>query len=422
MMQEDEKKILQELGLDAEDISNIDLTENNAAEENVKSRRFSFGKLGKKISASPFKNEIPAKLKDAANVLVKKSDNLPIAIFMGYLNGANKSDVIDYAKGIAERNCTDLSIVKFKTFEYETGFVYEIHEGGEGKAYFPWINQKIDMDGIPEIRIRTAKKNIMVKKFQDRGITCVQLPTGSEFQETPGPVGTEKMEAYYTTKREFFLFSLLTFFFAFLVLITAVILRPQLQAEVVPLAVDYAKETATKNLPLMELENIRSRIVMNDQQYLEYIRFKNGKWEHKIGDIRSLAATSGSDQQTFPAVNSGIAQPANPSVPPIKSGTAAQEVNKGNQGASITGSSLPKPVSSAAGPQTASPQGTTVNAADKKVFSPASPPASPDSMASPDSKAKVSSKDSKEPLGTKSPVSPVTGGTAVNPTTDQASK
>lgn len=119
-----------------------------------------------------------------------KVKNMPIRVLMGYIPDATEKDAKAYALGIAEKHNESSEISYYGIFSFDRGFIYEVHEGGAGKAFTPSIVKKFkeiiaknnSEDGalnaeLPSAIIPSATRNLMVEKGED-GINCLLLPEG----------------------------------------------------------------------------------------------------------------------------------------------------------------------------------------------------------------------------------------------------
>lgn len=110
---------------------------------------------------------------------------LPVMVLMGYLPEVTSKDAMDYALGMAEKYLTQVGMAFFYVTKHDRGFIWEVHEGGPGKAYGPEISAKFGnnrlagANGSPlKVVLDTATRKVEVSQGVE-GLTAVLLPQGS---------------------------------------------------------------------------------------------------------------------------------------------------------------------------------------------------------------------------------------------------
>jgi hypothetical protein len=113
---------------------------------------------------------------------------LPIRLLAGFLSEVSERDAREFARGLAQKYCENLSIAYIDVFRFGSGWVYEVQEGGAGRAYLPAVIEHFLAQGEYEqgksvaVVLRTASRLVKVERTRD-GLTATQLP--EQAQETP---------------------------------------------------------------------------------------------------------------------------------------------------------------------------------------------------------------------------------------------
>lgn len=158
--------------------------------------------------------------------------SVPVKILIGYLPDVLERDAMEYAMGVAERNCEQSSITYFDVFKYDGGFVYEIHEGGRGKAYIPEIlkffEEAGDFDNLKPIKvyIHTAVRTVEVEKLR-KGLVAVWLPESKRMETTAGLEPKQDLIPATNQRTGFLVISAMFFIVSFLSMIVAAITQYQ---------------------------------------------------------------------------------------------------------------------------------------------------------------------------------------------------
>lgn len=158
--------------------------------------------------------------------------SVPVKVIIGYLPDVLERDAMEYAMGVAERNCEQSSITYFDVFKYDGGFVYEIHEGGRGKAYVPEIlkifDDSGDFDNLKPVKvyIHTAIRTVEVEKLR-KGLVAVWLPESKRLETTAGLEPKQDLIPATNQRTGFLVISSMFFIVSFLAMIVAAITQYQ---------------------------------------------------------------------------------------------------------------------------------------------------------------------------------------------------
>ena len=251
----------------------------------------------------------------------KKPVERPIRVLIGFLAEVSEREAREYAQGVADRNCQQISMVYFDAFRYGNGCAYEIHEGGNGRAYLPEIIKTFQASGAyrkdgeedASVFIPTATRMVQVSRTPE-GLQAFMLPENSTEEATPGLQGTTKMSPALPTLVAVLVAGAALFITGFLSLSLAMVSRIQpFEAAATP-AVENVTE-GFANSPLSRWAALQS---VSGDEYVKAVRFTNGKWEIQRGTAEappaSMPAASGA-----PGANGTEPATAVPHAPPVNS-------------------------------------------------------------------------------------------------------
>lgn len=216
-----------------------------------------------------------------ANEKKRKFQELPIRVFLGYLPEVTERDAREYALGIAERNCEQISLVYYDAYKMADGFAYEVHEGGNGRAYLPEIIEYFASKGRFEkggeadsVYIRTATRMVQVERTLG-GIQAFQLPESASETASDWLEGTSKMTAAIQTLKGFLVVGAALFTTGFLAMTMSLVSRIQPYDS----APEPVVERATDGFNLSPLSRWTTLQSVGAGEYVKALRFTKGKWE-----------------------------------------------------------------------------------------------------------------------------------------------
>ena len=202
---------------------------------------------------------------------------LPIKILIGYQPDVLARDAKEYAIGLAHKHFSDVGLAFWGVYEYENGFVFEIHEGGPGKAYGPEIIKFFQEQGPfdnskqNELRIKTATRTVQVLR-KERGLAGILLPENST-KEDSGIVPLKALEPCIDRRTKLLKFSMIiagSGIAALLICGSFFRLQPFEEIKTTE------HRVSAGNLPIFQW----NRIVLGPSEYLKTLQFKDGKWSH----------------------------------------------------------------------------------------------------------------------------------------------
>lgn len=72
--------------------------------------------------------------------------NPPISVVLGYIPDTSRKDAMQHAKGYAEDHLDAIENAWVALQAFRDGFIFELHEAGDGKAYLPEIVENLNTD------------------------------------------------------------------------------------------------------------------------------------------------------------------------------------------------------------------------------------------------------------------------------------
>lgn len=219
----------------------------------------------------------------------KDTGAVPIKVLIGYLPDVLERDVLEYAIGIAEKNFDQLAIVYYDVFKYDGGYVYEIHEGGSGKAFIPEILDYFDTTGEFDsatpvtVVIKTATRKVEVQKLR-QGLVAVLLPESNKTPASDFINPKQDLTPAFNQRTGFFVISAAFFIVSFFAMVVAALSRYQPYEEIkvpAPSKLDISK------LPSSQWRKIAENV--ENGKIVKAVKFKDGKWELTTADAAPAA-------------------------------------------------------------------------------------------------------------------------------------
>lgn len=244
----------------------------------------------------------------------QKPEIRPIRVLMGYLPEVSARDAREYAQGIAEKHFEQMGLVFFGAFPCDNGFVFEVHEGGEGKAYAPEILKHFESLGPFQVGeqhtvcIQTATRVLEVQRTRE-GLAAILLPEASTAQGDEWLVPSKPLTPAMDRRDKVFYVGATIFASGFVaMLLSGTIFRVQLYEE--PQAPKPVVISAA-SLPMSQWSRLQA---LPDNAYVRALRFKNGRWE--APEIQSESSNSSVTEPFVPAPPGGPVPEGAPSAAP----------------------------------------------------------------------------------------------------------
>lgn len=247
---------------------------------------------------------------------------LPVMVLMGYLPEVTSKDAMDYALGMAEKYLTQVGMAFFYVTKHDRGFIWEVHEGGPGKAYGPEISAKFGgnrlagANGVPlKVVLDTATRKVEVSQGVE-GLTAVLLPQGSTELADTSLIPRQNMTPAIPRRKGLLIMGALVLASGVLVsTLAGYFFRVQefAAAPTRPIATVDAKL-----LPHLYWKN--ASLGLRPEDRVRAMRFEKGAWQPMDLYPRVTPAV---------ATETPLVEPANGSVPsaPVPTGSAAAAQN-----------------------------------------------------------------------------------------------
>jgi hypothetical protein len=206
------------------------------------------------------------------------TETLPIRVIIGYFSDISEKDAKEYAQGIADKHCDQNSLVHYGAYQYRDGYVYEVHEGGSGRAFSPEILKHFESRGplLPgEFRaviVKTATRIVEVQQTRD-GIAAIFLPESSNAEQASWLVPTKRMTPAMNRRTTFFKASAVVFATGIFGLIaTGLLFRLQ--------PIDFSAGPKPLVISASQLPRSQWSQLLNTPEgfYVRTLRFQDNKW------------------------------------------------------------------------------------------------------------------------------------------------
>jgi hypothetical protein len=197
---------------------------------------------------------------------------------MGYFAEISEKDAREYAQGLAAKHFDQQSLVHFDAYKYDAGFVYEVHEGGSGRAYAPAVLKHFKSLGplapgeYRVIILKTASRYVEVQQLRD-GLATILLPESAQRVPTEGIEATKAMTPALDRRNTFFKLSAGLFASGVVaMLLSGLIFRLQ--------PIDLTAGPKPEVITASKLPRTQWSQLVNTPAgfYVKALRFQNGKW------------------------------------------------------------------------------------------------------------------------------------------------
>lgn len=204
--------------------------------------------------------------------------SLPVLLIVGTLENVSRKDAEIYVRGLMGRLCGSLEASGFYLEKTANGYHYEIQEGGEGKAWLPWILKALAEENNP-LFFRVTDRIVEIRIHDDRiqGILKVEHEVEEEvLSQIKTPVPGKALIPFKTYAERWIITSGVIFVICLIFFATALGLK------LVSNDQEYQRiriKTAIKisNLPLLHWpENVA------EDSYVKKMSYENGNWKLQL--------------------------------------------------------------------------------------------------------------------------------------------
>lgn len=238
------------------------------------------------------------------------SFEVPIRMIIGFLPDVSERDALEYSVGLAYKHFEQISLAFYDVYKYQNGYIYELHEGGSGRAFTPeiikYFNSRGPVDNAVPVSVvlPTATRLLQIQRSHD-GLICVLLPENSTLAVSEDIKPHEKMRPAINKNTGLLVAGGIMFVSGFLaMMVTGLIIRDH--------PVDVAKEAkrsiSYNDSPLAKYLDLKSR-----NETVEKIEFINGLWQPLIPiSVPAVApAPASATTSTPPALPPSASNPDN---------------------------------------------------------------------------------------------------------------
>lgn len=216
-------------------------------------------------------------------------DNLPMLVILGSMDASSRSDVIAYARGIAESQVIAKEACFLDANKQDGRFIFEIHEGGAGFSIATWV-AKIISD-TPDARINVPLTGGRVANVSQSGgdvVTIIHPPDEDRHAKAVAEISSffygRPLAPFYESAESVknaaaFVFCVSAVVFT----ISGASLFINSNAISVEKFTDrfavtnIATRTDVKNLPAKQLDLAMENLKSNSG-YLSYLKLENKRW------------------------------------------------------------------------------------------------------------------------------------------------
>lgn len=214
--------------------------------------------------------------------------SLPVVALAGWMPGAARQDVVAYVKGVAEEELTAHDACWWAVHKVGDGWAWELHEGGPGRAFIPSALAAFGR-GVESVIVPTVTRDLQLKP-KGEGFEDLLLTESDRRDPTEG-VGYlgKRCQPLRTRGAGFAALGAVALAAGLVVLAAGVFHRESLHAEAtrthgraVAARDAGAKPLAAVEMAKLPLSWLASVLAVPEDQFLEALVFKDGKWEVRL--------------------------------------------------------------------------------------------------------------------------------------------
>jgi hypothetical protein len=204
---------------------------------------------------------------------------VPVRVVIGYLPEVTERDALEYAVGLAEKHFEQIGMSYFDAFKYGSGYAFEAHEGGSGKAYVPEIIRYFDSKGLfrpgEDVKavIRTATRAVEVQRTRE-GLAAIILPERDETPPSDWLQPTGKMQPAIHKRTGFLMVGAALFTTGFIAMIFTSMLTRFQEYEAAP-------DPVVQRIDISQLPNQKwSELAATPaDKIVRALRYRHNRWE-----------------------------------------------------------------------------------------------------------------------------------------------
>ncbi len=202
--------------------------------------------------------------------------SLAARIVIDFLEGTTeKNHAVAFARGFIDNHFDAPEVAGWYVCPYEGGFVYEVHEGGAGRAFTPAALDILRNDPEVTVVVPMARRYLLVKRTPSGSYASILLPEGMDpsdentIEVEPGP----PLKRYKTSGMVVFQAGLAAFATGFaMLLVTTLVYSSGVLMRHLPIFAERSPD----NLPITQWNRINQQASVT--RYIKSLRFENGRW------------------------------------------------------------------------------------------------------------------------------------------------
>lgn len=206
---------------------------------------------------------------------------LPLQLLFGWLPKVGVKDAKTYMQGLADKHCQNPAATGYLLLPFDSGWAFEVQEGGDGTAFLPSILQvfqearKADtpLEEVERFVIETAGRKLQLE-MQQEGFTTVRLPESSTASASAGLEATTALTPLLPERRGVLFTGIGIFTLGVLALTVATLWRYQPQLSPAPQVIS----TARNAVPLDQW-NALVATQPPPGMMITKLEYKDGKWD-----------------------------------------------------------------------------------------------------------------------------------------------
>ena len=209
--------------------------------------------------------------KEKTDVISSSSVARPKNIVVGFYSSIKKKDLESYIYGRA-KDAMSVSNCHYNIMKYRDGFIWELHEGGEGKGILSSVLSLLETKDT--VIVALDDRFIRLSNKSNGSIACYLVNEDDKPTETEGVLFDDKMEPVVTSGYSFFNFAKWT--------LVASVLSVSFSFSFKYVVYDKEEEIITPQqkaeLPMNKIMDIKKAL---DEKgaYVSSLMYKNKKWE-----------------------------------------------------------------------------------------------------------------------------------------------
>jgi hypothetical protein len=246
-----------------------------------------------------------------------KFSAVPVRVVIGFLPEVTERDALEYAVGIAEKHFEQIGMSYFDAFKFGSGYAFEAHEGGTGKAYLPEVIRYFESKGpfrpgeqVSAV-IRTATRAVEVQRTRD-GLVAIILPERDETPPSDWLEPTTSMQPAINKRTGFLVAGAALFTTGFIaMMVTSMLTRFQ--------EYDPAPEPVMHRIEASQLPNQQWSMIASipANNFVRALRYRNGRWESPEIVAATVATSTAPTSTVPPGAAPHAAAPVTPPPPTL---------------------------------------------------------------------------------------------------------